>query len=379
MSKQPVEAGALDDIFKLLFKGLDNLFDSAAEYQNDMGKLKKVTKIPVTKDKKEYTVLIKLAPIKDRENMYYVEIDDGGCPGLDFSKYNEKPMRIDKNNREEFEKLIDKILDDAGVERQVNPSDIEEQQGRYSVDCYNKDEFDEWSFEGQQGPHPVIIEVSAEIIPTSGGKVKLIVKRSDNKKLRFDDHDLHPDDVTDIPSPKVKEVVNKIIRDSKLVPVEDAEETDESAPSDMSEPNNQSTESEEGTPAASYVDVSLSYIKSSEEVHLDAIYANYNVADAMKAVEQVVDDDDFVALLTEEPQSFRITDEGDDFDVTEIGCVDTSCMTEDIYNAITLLDDLLQTYYINMDAQQQTAAMEVSSTLQKARSLFKSDDIVNEL
>lgn len=373
-NKQPVQAGALNEIFKLLFKGVDKLFDAAAEYQNDFGKLKQVTKVPITKDGENYTVLIKLAPVKDREHVFYVEIDDGGCPGLDFSNYHEKIMKIDNNNQAKFEEIINKIITDAGAERATSPDD---NSNNYSVDCYDRDDFNEWQFEEQKGPHPTIIGVSADIIPTSTGKVKLIVKRSDGKKLKFDDHEVAPENVSDIPSNEAKDVVNKIIHDSNLVPVTDAE--DEESNDAAQDQFDESDYNEQATPASSYVDVSLSYIKSSEEVRLDAIYANYDIADAMKAVEQVVDNDDFIAVLTEEPQAFRITDEGDDFDIAQISRVDTSCMNCDITNAITLLDNLLQNYYVNMDSQQQTAAYEITSVLKRGRIAFQSDDVVDDL
>ena len=47
-NRQNVQGGVIiDTLAKLLFKGLDNIFDAAAEYEREMGVLKQITRIPV--------------------------------------------------------------------------------------------------------------------------------------------------------------------------------------------------------------------------------------------------------------------------------------------------------------------------------------------
>lgn len=63
--------------------------------------------------------------------------------------------------------------------------------------------------------------------------------------------------------------------------------------------------------------------KTDVSINLTAINANYDIATAMQDLESVLDSEEFVSQLTEEPVSFEITDSGDSYDVQQIDCVDT--------------------------------------------------------
>ena len=363
-NKTKVEGGALAEIFKLLFKGVDNLLGSAAEYQNDMGILKQVNTIPIIKKDKEYTIQVKLAPVKDREGLFYVEIDDGGS-GLDFSKYDKKPVQLDTKNKEGFEKYIQQVIKDAGATI-LNTDDSGKKGKKEVIECYDVDDYMKWEENGQQGQEPDIIDVIKYESPSEeSGKVNITLQCT-ARELKPSDERLLDDVLTDVPTNEVNNVILDILKTSKLITVESAKEEEEDV-------DQSAQETEMGTPASSHVDVSLSYIKSSDEVNLNAIYANYDVNEAMNALQQVIDNDEFIASLTEEPQSFRITDEGDDYDVTVIDDVDTSCAASDIYTSICALSGLLDAYSVNLDPQKQAAAQTLMNALTQAQDAFCPD------
>ena len=69
------------------------------------------------------------------------------------------------------------------------------------------------------------------------------------------------------------------------------------------------------------------------DIHLCAIDASSDPIHAMSILEQVMDDDDFVACITEEPVSYEITETADSYDVSETESVDTSNTFEEMLKA----------------------------------------------
>lgn len=380
-NKTDVKGGpALDALFQMLFKGIDNIMGYAAEYENDMGVLKQVTRIPVKDvNENEYELVIKLSPVKNRENIYYVEVSCDGYSDFKDDDFNGKTMNIDKKKKEEFEeKIVNKILQDNNLVaiNQNSNGDEDDESATTSIECYKKDDFDSWVESEYQGQEPNKITVTVTKTPSeTANKVNLHFE-CDKANLRVDGNPVTDDNTSDIASSKVKQFIDKVLKDSRLVSVKEAEmmQEDFENSEDVEEEMN-----EEGTPAASYVDVSLSYIKSSDEINLSAIYANYDVARAMNALQEVIDNDEFIAELTEEPQSFRITDEGDDYDVVVIDEVDTSNSANDICTSICALSGLIDAYSINLDPQQQAAMDELSNALKKAQSVFQPTDQLDPL
>ena len=379
-SKTYVAGGVLDSLFKLLFKGLDNIFNAAVEYENDMGKLKQVSNIKV-KDSNgnEGIVKIKLSPVKDKDSVYYVEVVSD-IDGFNAEGVDRTTMKIDKTGQEDFKKLIAKLLSDNKL-MQIK----EEGEGLHVINCYDEDEYIKWKEE--DGPEPKIIKV--EVIQRTSSKkgyVDISLECKD-KELKYDDHAVSSDDLDGIKEGEVRELIDKILEDSKLMRTTEADEEygfDENKKSeDQSDTNEDELEEEDedeleeedkNQPIASkHIDVSLSYVKSSDEVELHAIYANYDVNRAMQAFDEIINNDEFVDMLTEDPQSFRITDEGDDFDIMPIDIVDTTSAANDIYTAITGLIGLLEAYSIDLDQQQQTEANNLISALSKAQIMFQSE------
>ena len=78
---------------------------------------------------------------------------------------------------------------------------------------------------------------------------------------------------------------------------------------------------------SSKISVTLKKVTASDhstDIHLCAINAGGNPVRAMKVLADVLDDDEFVDAITEEPVSFEITETASDYDVEETTDVDTS-------------------------------------------------------
>lgn len=346
-----VAAGALESIFKLLFKGLDKLFDEAAEYQNDMGVLKQVNKLTVTKDAKEYTITVKLAPVKDRENIFYVEIDDGGCPGVDFSEYNEKPIKLDKDNKEEFKKFIYSILSKAGADPTNDQGDS--QSSSYDIECYKEAEYTDW-FENGQEPSIIKVNVTETPVENKPGYVDLAIE-CNAVQLMYDDHEVVEENISDIKEEDVEDVISKILDDTGLVVVDESPgpESDDTLAN-----------------SSNYIDVSVDYIKAANEIKLNSIYANYDLSKASGLLDSLLNDDEFTEQLNEGPQCWHIVDEGDDLDIGFIDDIDLSNVNTDINLQISQLCTMLDMYYVNMNAAQRLQVDQVLPMLQTLLTAF---------
>ena len=350
-------AGVLSELFKLLFKGIDNILDNAAEYEKEMGVLKQVTRIPVLdKDNKEWEVKVKLAPIKDKDGLFYVEIESD-YPSFNGSRADKKPMSINKQNIDDFNKLIEQVLQDNQLTEINDEEDNKEVESDKSTrQCYDNKEFIEWDENGRVEDEPEIYDVDVTIVPLTDKEDTFSIDlKCDKRPLELDKKALQ-----EVKKSKVEDAIYFALKDNNLIELDRIDDLEEST-------------------ASSHLDVSLSYIKSSDEVNLSAIYANYDVGQAMEALQQIIDDDEFVATLTEEPQSFRITDEGDTYDIALIDEVDTSNSACDIYTAICALSGMLDAYSINLDTQQQAAAAELATALAKAQAVFTPTDQLDPL
>lgn len=78
---------------------------------------------------------------------------------------------------------------------------------------------------------------------------------------------------------------------------------------------------------SSKISVTLKKVTASDnstDIHLCAINAGGDPVRAMRVLSDILDDDEFVDTITEEPVSFEITETADDYDVEEATSVDTS-------------------------------------------------------
>lgn len=106
-------------------------------------------------------------------------------------------------------------------------------------------------------------------------------------------------------------------------------------------------EEDEQVDSANKISVTLQRISSSTEdtINLCAINAGSSVSNAMKMLNDVLQDDEFAASISTEPSSFEITEEGDSYDVEEIDSVDVSATFENMLQACIQCYHNLQTIH----------------------------------
>lgn len=353
-------AGALDAIFNLLFKGIDNILDGAVEYQNDMGKLKQVSKINVAdSDGNEYTLVVKLSPLKNKEEMFYVEVECPEFPNFKADKVNEKVLKINKNNKEEFNSIIDELLrDNKLVRTKKGKANEDETSNSYNIQCYDKNKFEDWIED--DGPQPAKIDVHVQQIPLEQSGYFEVILECASKKINSDGYNLD-----EVKEADIEKTIDKVLDQSKLIRVSEGDAIKDEHDEDME------TADQNDVETSSHIDVTLSYVKASDEVKLSAIYANYDLQKALVTLDEAINNDEFANILTEDPQSFRITDEGDQFDVQPIEVVDTCCAQNDIYTSITALLGMLDAYSVDIDEDKQAAATTLINALQQAQTVFK--------
>jgi len=112
---------------------------------------------------------------------------------------------------------------------------------------------------------------------------------------------------------------NKPTEDENEVKFEDleAEEPDEDAQADAID----NTFGEEGINNAKQISVTLHKITGTSEIKMTAIKANYNPSNVLDDMEELLEQDEFIDTLTEEPQTYTINIDDDGFDIDRCeGC-----------------------------------------------------------
>lgn len=335
-NKQTVQGGALlDALSKLLFKGLDHIFDAASEYQKEMGVLKQVTKIPVQNPldtEKKYDLIVKLVPIKDKDSIYYVEVE---CPG--YAKFkpgtlHQSTIKLNKDNLQEFYKTVDELLKKNDLERiktDESKADSDQPKNKKSVNkytdvyeflfhAYDEDQtdydvdvnvesntsYDETTVEVTSNP-----ELPAEFVKTISFKNKL-----DSTKNLGDKLDAH-----------MKQVCRLFVDDSDKQEWQDfiawlndisTKNPDDFGGDDQSESTNDQQET------AASIQVVLEKVIGSdnhEDINLVSITAStYTDDEAMDIIETIVASDEFVDSMPEGESCYQIIEEDDDYDITQI-------------------------------------------------------------
>lgn len=357
-SKQTIEGGALlDALSKLLFKGLDNIFDAASEYQKEMGVLKQVTKIPV-KDGlgKEYNLIVKLSPIKDKNNMYYVEVD---CPNNNKFKpgaLHQSTITLSKDNLKQFNQTIDKILDRNGLERT-------EFRSKQSVNKYTDVyEFSFHSNDEDKKTYDVNINVESakdysEITVSVDSKPQLPKKFASRTVSFKDKHPNNTENKTNDESASdnnsgtevllgqalddhMYRTCNLVVDDADMKEwdkfitwLDDIQTKDPNKPnknnpssdSSSSSDNNTSSEPDESADqqeTSASIRVTLEKIVGSdnhEDINLVSIMSStYTEDETMDIIESIVSSDEFVDSMPEGESSYCITECDEDYDIAQI-------------------------------------------------------------
>lgn len=351
---QPIQgANLLDSLVNFFFKGLDKALADKADYEEEMGVLKQINRIPIeTLDgKNKYVLTIKLSPVRGKDSYYYVEAETD-APGLNVSAINHKTLQLNKDNMAQFRATVDKLLARSRFVADMDRSDNSVPEGKV-VGEPGDEEDQTTSNDGQKGSQN---DISAE------GEVAEYLRKADiwfnqehiavangaDGKLyqltfKFTTDDIKDKcyiaiDVTPVGDTNVIETLKTEI---SLLDT-DANLIDESTFFKAVRQGIQNAASDAsyssvnfGVPNQGGV-VSATFIKDKEGVGLTAIKASSDLNRTMEIIYDIMDSDDFVEQLPEgEEMSFAITEQDDDYEIEEIDGIDTSCAVCDIYKAIS--------------------------------------------
>lgn len=286
-----VEAGLATDLVGLLFKGLGKIFEAGAEYENDMGVLKSVTTIPVQdKDSKEYQLKIKLAPVKDMNSTYVVELSCDGLSNFDAMGKNGKAMKIDKSTKTQFEKFVDRVLAKNNLTRINDESDEADEDansdnfyGSYEIECY--DESDMTTTHSDNDPSDLVC--TYQIAKSDYGN-ELTVEF--DKKPRCGNLNFKTKYVKD--ADEAFEIVSKWLNENGIIPITDPDPIDSS------------------------IHIQLSKIVSNDtvDVRLKTIICS-DMLSATDAIECVLSNNEFIDSLSEGESTYVITEDSEGYEV----------------------------------------------------------------
>lgn len=321
-NKQPVQGGALlDALSKLFFKGLDNIFDAAAEYQKEMGVLKQVNKIPV-KDKagNEYTVTVKLAPVKDKDGIFYVEVSSD-APGFTVSEdINEKAIKLSKESMKEFRNVVFSILRENNLEEikdedAEDESESDQQESKDEAPEETKEGLDTYRFgpffftdnKAEQLEYKVFIEMKGDV-----DDEKFTITVESDPKLRFN---YMREFAFDDNSPNIKSSLIKFFEKCDVTAdSNDFERTAQVIQDKYSEYVDDIT-------ASSSIQVTLEKVVADghETINLvNIIASSCTRKDTLAKLGEIVSSDEFVDNMPEGESTYKITEDNDGYDIDQI-------------------------------------------------------------
>ena len=334
-AKQTVQGGSiLDALSKLLFKGLDHIFDAASEYQKEMGVLKQVTKIPVQNPidtSEKYDLVVKLVPIKDKDSIYYVEVE---CPG--YSKFkpgtlHQSTIKLNKDNLKDFYKTVDELLKKNDLERiETNESEADSDQPKnkksvnkytdvyeFLFHTYDEDTTDydvDVNVESSTSYDETTVRVTSDPeLPSEFVKTISFKNKSDSTKNLGDKLDAH-----------MKQVCRLCVDDSDKQEWQDfiawLNDISNKNPDDFEESDQTESTDDQQETAASIRVVLEKVIGSDnhEDINLVSINASGCTEEhAIDVITYIVGSDEFVDQMPVGESSYIITDEDDDYDITQ--------------------------------------------------------------
>lgn len=342
-AKQTVQGGSiLDALSKLLFKGLDHIFDAASEYQKEMGVLKQVTKIPVQNPidtSEKYDLVVKLVPIKDKDGIYYIEIE---CPG--YSKFKPGPLhqstiKLNNKNLKEFYKTIDELLKKNDLERiktdepeKEEDSSEDKSEHKKSVNKYTDVyTFSFYSYDENETAYTVDVTIEsstdysqATIRLSSDPKLpknfmRTIIFKDDAGQVTDRSSDAKVgDELDDFLSSGCGLQIDENDADAWNEFIEMLNDMSTKNPADFDE-SNSSDSGDDLQSAAASIRVTLERIVASdnhEDINLVSINASGCTEEhAIDIVTYIVGSDEFVDQMPVGESSYIITDEDDDYDI----------------------------------------------------------------
>jgi hypothetical protein len=365
-NKKPIiAAGVFKSIAEMLFKGLGKALADNIEYEEEMGVLKQVNRIPIKgTDGREYTLTVKLSPVKNKDSFYYVEAETN-APGLDVSSLNGKSMYLNNTNFKDFKNAIDRLLEQHNmsgkfskeVQENADKDGFEKNDAASNDDSDNSSDNDEEDIdkiERESQVDKLVKQVEKEfnnkprVINNGADGVLVITVKADSFDTEenkcdltltgegtFDDRGkaiLHPEKITIEPfdsNNKLKTADDFI--GEVILKMQDYVQNNGLNPKDLQASVRSSTT----------IQTTLVKDGKTGEVSLTAIHASTDIKSAFDVVCEIVDNDEFLNCLPNDTeQSFVVLDEGDNYDVKQIEELDPSLDC----TYIALFDQLSKVY-----------------------------------
>lgn len=311
MAQQAVGAGVLDFLKKVFFSSLENILEGAVEYKKDMGVLKQVNTICAEekKDKDKIHVFhVSLSPVKDQEGRFVVDITCDDIPEDELKGIRSiqgKALEINKENADEFNKLIKKFLN-ANKMKQMSQADTEAylrklsgKSGKKPKGATKEDSFECYD-ESKGKENAPVVTVTVKVTPwdtsSKSGKVHMEIETDAPVIKPFKGFDGSED--------LIDKVIDQFLDDNVLV---------------------RTSEYDEGTATASANKMFVSLTKVTSAKHTDVMLNKIVASDVVKAnslVEMIVDSDEFVDSMPEGESFYEITDAGEDVQVDPIAAIE---------------------------------------------------------
>lgn len=332
-------AGLLSSLAGLFFRGIDNALSEISEYEEEMGVLKQINKIPIESldGDRKYTLTIKLSPIRGKDSVYYVEAETD-APNLDVSKLDGKTVSINKDNAREFRKMVDKLISSSNYAAKMK-RDADEDDNQ-DADDDNQDEStskkrnskSELSKEGQLKDVVDSVEEwfqeNAAIIMGNGLVVNIVVEFTNLTSDGLAEVELSAVDALQNKGQSIKNISPKVItlqlidKDDNVISAESLivmikDHIKEYVSHYKLDANNIKYVKSNST-------VLATFIKDKEGIGLTAIRASNDIDNSMRIVNGLMDSEDFVNSLEDgDEKSFEITESSEDYDIEEIGNFET--------------------------------------------------------
>ena len=323
-NKQTVQGGALlEALSKLFFKGLDNIFDAAVEYQKEMGVLKQVNKIPV-KDAEgnEYTLTVKLSPVKDKDGLFYIEVS-ADAPGFSVSDdIDKKVIKLSKENEEEFKGVVNAILKANKLEV-VKKEDEKEQEGepeeeseeapeetKTDLDTYRFGPFFFTDIKAEQLEYKVFINMKGDV-----DDEKFTITVESDPKLRFN---YMREFAFDDNSPDIYSSLTRFVEKCDIeADSNDFERTVQNIQDKYADYVDDMTD----VAASSSIKVRLEKVTADghDTVNLVSIIASsYTHKDTLARLGEIVASDEFVDSMPEGESTYEIIEDEESYDINQI-------------------------------------------------------------
>lgn len=352
-SIQSIEGGSiLAKLADTLFKGLGSILGEAAEFEEEMGVLKQINRITLEDEAtdKTYTLTIKLSPVRNKDNLYYVEAETN-APNFDVSSLHRQTIELDKTNINSFNEKVKQLITKNNLQVSEPQQD---QQSTKEESTAEKDEQQNSNLEIESQIDALLSEIKSyydRVHPVGLTKkrdyatinVEITKADSETCTVRLDainslDKEaaplsyIHPDSIS-----------IELIEDNMVISSSSLKAKIEEIVDDFAANNN--IRNLRYVSGSTSVQVSFVKDKRTKQVSYTAIHASCDITSALDIIYDVAEDPDFVdSIPEEEEQSFEITEIDDSYDVSRIESVDVSDSYAKLYEKSDAVSCILQSY-----------------------------------